>query len=353
MGLNIVIAVNGSPDTELSAPSWIEVVESMDEPTTYRIHYEIDIEEKDLPMLKDGRLDPESKLSILAPVGNTTYCLVMGPVRGHKIHLVHGGTGSFLEVEGVDTSIAMDRENKAAIWANLTDSDAVSAVLSPYGYTPDVESTTASHPDTKHALIQRETDFHFVQSLARRNGFLFWVTADENGVETAHFKKPSVGGAAQATLNINLDSPVFQTLDLEWDVERPTSTEAKQLDLNAKQPIDGSATQSPLANLGDKPLNAISSETRLLHLPPPADDAGDLTSRSEGALIEAGWFIRALGKTSVQETGNVVVRAHTVVEMQGLGTRHSGKYFVAGVKHTIDATAHRMELELLRNAWGA
>jgi phage protein D len=351
MGLDIVIAVNASPDTELSAPTWVEIVESMGQPTTYRIHYEIDIEEKDLPMLKDGRLDPGSKLSVLVPMKGKTHCLVMGPVRGHKVHLLKGGPGSFLEVEGADTSIAMDRESKAAIWANLTDSDSVSSVLSPYGYTPDVDTTTASHPDTKHALVQRETDFHFVQRLAKRNGFLFWVTADENGVETAHFKKPPVGSGAAMTLNINLESPAFQTLDLEWDVECPTCTEVKQLDLNTKQPIDGSATQSSLANLGDQPLNAIASGTRLLHLPIPADDAGDLTGRSEGALIEAGWFIRAQGETSVHEAGDIV-RAHTVVELQGLGTRHSGKYFVCGVKHTIDASAHRMLVKLVRNGWG-
>ena len=46
------------------------------------------------------------------------------------------------------------------------------------------------------------------------------------------------------------------------------------------------------------------------------------------------------------------MRAHTVVELQGAGIRHSGKYFVGGVRHTIDADRHRMELELLRNAWG-
>ena len=32
---------------------------------------------------------------------------------------------------------------------------------------------------------------------------------------------------------------------------------------------------------------------------------------------------------------------------------HSILDFVAGVRHTIDPESHRMELELLRNAWGA
>jgi len=47
------------------------------------------------------------------------------------------------------------------------------------------------------------------------------------------------------------------------------------------------------------------------------------------------------------------VRAQTVINLRGAGTRFSGKYFVTGVKHTIDAAQHRMEVELSRNGWGA
>ena len=43
---------------------------------------------------------------------------------------------------------------------------------------------------------------------------------------------------------------------------------------------------------------------------------------------------------------------HTIVEVQGAGNRYSGKYYVTGVKHIIDASAYKMELELARNAWG-
>jgi hypothetical protein len=47
-----------------------------------------------------------------------------------------------------------------------------------------------------------------------------------------------------------------------------------------------------------------------------------------------------------------IVRFHTIVLVQGAGSRHSGKYYVTGVKHKIDAAAHKMELELQRNGWG-
>jgi hypothetical protein len=47
-----------------------------------------------------------------------------------------------------------------------------------------------------------------------------------------------------------------------------------------------------------------------------------------------------------------VIRAHTVVAVSGIGTRHSGKYVVRSVRHVINHAAYAMEFELIRNAWG-
>lgn len=351
MGLGITIAVNGSADKELDRAASVEVYETMGKTTGYSIRFDVEISKGDIPLLADKRLDVGSELSILVPMGDKTHCLVKGPVHGHKIHLEHGGAGSWLEVKGSDNSIKMDRETKSVIWSG-TDSDAVNSILGNYGYTPDVQSTKAGHSENKHTLIQRETDLRFVRRLARRNGFLFWTTCDSSGSETAHFKRPPIDESAAAELTINLESPTLQTLDITWDLERPTSVEGKQLDLNSKSNLDGAVNQTPQSILGDKGLKAITNDKRSVHVSAPADDAGDMQSRGEGALIEADWFIRATCKASPEQL-NALVRAHTIVNVRGVGKRHSGKYFVSRVRHIMDAASHQMEIELLRNGWGA
>lgn len=351
MGLGISIAVNGSPDAELAEAALVEVEESMGQATTYRLHYAVDISEGDLPLPADSRLNGGSELSILAPAESGRQCLVKGPVTGQNITLQHGGAGSTLVVHGSDTTIIMDREAKSQVWAGLTDSDAVTAILGNYGYAPDVQSTAAGHFEDKHTLIQRGTDLYFTKMLARRNGFLFWVTCDEFGIETAHFKRPPLDDISDVELIINLDSPNIQQLNIDWDVERPTSVEALQLDLNSKTDINGSVSTTPQTLLGDSGLADITGDTRSQYLAAPSDDAGDLTSRGQGALIESDWFIRA----NCQANFNVLrqlVRAHTVVNVRGAGSRHSGNYFVSGVRHLIDAVTHKMEIKLIRNGWG-
>ncbi|MBZ4420174.1 phage late control D family protein [Myxococcus sp. RHSTA-1-4] len=352
MGLGAHIAVDGRVDAELAGASQVEVYERLGETTTFRIRYDVDIGKGDLPRLADERLGPGSMLSVLVPVKGTSHCLVMGPVQGQRIHLVHGGPGSWLEVHGADASSPMDREDRSAIWADVSDSEVVATLAQRHGLVPDVESTSARHSERQHTLVQRESDLRLVRRLARRNGYLFWVTANAMGVKTAHFKRPPLGGTPAVSLSINSPSPQVRALDLQWDVERPTRIEARQLDLNTKEAIDGGAERSPLSQLGAKDLGSVTGEERSLFLSAPADDAGGLRARAEGALQEALWFIRARCEVRLDTVGTLV-RAHTVVELLGAGRRHSGRYLVAAVRHTLDASLHRMELELARNGWEA
>lgn len=350
MGLGVVITVNGVPDPDLAGASSVEVYERMGQATTYCIHYGVDISEGDLPLLAEDKLSAGSELSILGEAGGEAFCLVKGPVYGQRIHLVDGCAGSDLEVLGADTSIAMDREDKATVWPNVTDLEAVTAVLGSHAYLPDVESTPGRHLETKHALVQRGSDLGFVRRLARRNGYLFWITCDPTGVETAHFKPPPVDGGAEVGLSINLSDSNIGELKIDWDVERPTSAVSAQLDLNSKTGIDGSADASPVTPLGLQGLSMVAGGTRSLHLTTPADDVGDLKGRTEGALVEADFFVRANCQTTAHLLGSVV-RSHTLVNLQGAGSRHSGNYLCSAVRHTIDAVSHRMEIELLRNGW--
>src|SRR5262249_33579702 len=155
--------------------------------------------------------------------------------------------------------IKLDREDKAVAWSDVTDSSAVSEILSQAGLTADVDSTDASHVETKHTLIQRETDLAFLRRLARRNGNLLWITCDESGEETAHFKRPPLDKQAECDLIINLTDPRsnITSLEISWDVERPTKADAAELDLNSKSEIDGSVENSPLTALGGTGLADI------------------------------------------------------------------------------------------------
>jgi hypothetical protein len=352
VGLGISIRVGGAPNETAAGAAFVEVTERVGELTYYRLEYSFDIADGDFPLLKESSLGPGSEISVLVPTQDATECLVKGPIYGQQIQFKHGGSGSTLTIQGADSLIKLDREDKAVAWSDLTDSAAVASILSQAGLVPDVETTQAGHFELKHTLIQRETDLSFVRRLARRNGFHFWITCDEFGVETAHFKRPALDGNPKCDLVINLTDPKpnVTALDISWDVERPTSTDSLELDLNTKSDITGTIQSSPLTALGGTALSAITTELRVAHVHAPVDDSGDLQARSEGALIEASFFLRASGSTTLSALGKVL-RAHTLVNLRGVGSRHSGLWFCSSVRHSIDDTEHVMDFELIRNGW--
>jgi phage protein D len=351
MGLGASITVDGQPDDALGAASWLEVHERVGEATTFRLHYDIDVGKGDIPQLSDSRFDAGRVVAVMVQAGGATQCLVKGPVQGQHVRLEHGGDGSYVELRGSDTTIAMDRVTQAALWEDVADSDVASTILARYGYTPDIETTATQHLTKKHALVQRESDLGFIRRLARRNGFCFWVRADGSGVETAHFRHFPLQDAPLATLGINQADRKLDMFDLRWDIERPVKVEAQQLDLNAKSALDGSSTASALKSLGSADLGAAGGGTdRSILLVAPADDVGDLQARATAALDDASWFVQANCEATLETLG-ALVRAHGVVQLDGAGTRHSGMYAVTAVRHTIDPQRHLMEISLARNGW--
>jgi hypothetical protein len=351
MGLGAAITVDGQADDKLAGASWVEVTERVGEATTFRIRYDIDVGRGDIPQLGDNAFDAGRSISILVKAGTGTECLVKGPTQGQHIHLEHGGTGSYLELRGSDSTIIMDRVAQSAVWEDVADSDVAGTILSRYGFTPDVETTTSRHLAQKHTLIQRESDLGFIRRLARRNGFVFWVRADASGTETAHFKHFPLADPPLATLEINQKDRRLDILDLRFDVERPARVDAYQLDLSNKATLDGSSSAPGQKLLGSADLAAVGGgKDRSIVLVAPADDVGDLQARATGALDDASWFIQGSCEITLETLG-ALVRPHGVIVLAGAGKRHSGGYAVTGVRHTLDPARHLMEISLARNGW--
>jgi phage protein D len=351
-GVLVHVGTSPIPDAELAGASSVEVQERAGEPTTYRLRYASDIEGDDFRLVADGRVAPGSTLTVtVADKDGKPVVLVRGPVVGHQARLMHGGAGSYVEVQGSDRCVELDRAVREQAWTQARASDAVTSIFAEAGLVPDVEGTDAAFSEKTHMLAQRDTDLRFVRRLARRYGYLFWITSAVAG-DTAHFRKPKLDGAPAATLSLSSLPPTMRALEVTWDVERPTSTLARGVDLANKATLDGGAPESPLTALGKKGLAALAPGRREALVVAPADTATDLRARSDAALIEASWFVRGRATVLLTDVG-VPLRAHTIVQVDGAGMTHSGRWFVSAVRHIIDATGHVMEVELVRNGWGA
>ncbi len=354
MGPGILISVDKAPDETLTSQvSSVEVYERLDQATTYKIRFAVDIRDNDIGRDLEGYTDPGSVLGVITEVNDQRVCLVNGPVIRQQVHLLHGGAGSWVEVEGTDDAQGMDQRFRNRVWSDVSDADVVSAIIGEYGMGNRVEATPGSgHAEDNHVLVQVESDLGLVRRLARRNGYHFWITYSPEGEATAHFGPRSLEGEPAAELIMNARDNNIEHLHIHWDARRPTEAEGRQVDLRTKEVMGGAVTLDNETALGARALAQITgSNAHSMQLAPPADDGGTMQARGRAALRDAQWFIHATCRTSVHQLAGLV-RSHTLVNVQGAGSRHSGRYYVTGVKHLISPVSHVMEVELARNAWG-
>jgi hypothetical protein len=335
----------------------LEVEENADLPGAFQLTLPVNASQGDLTFVNDDRIKPFANVAVVVtPPDSSAQCIFDGYVLSHRVHLEREIVSSKVEVWGQDASWLMNLEEKANEWVDVTDASVAESIFGQYGITAASENSdndSSSHTEDNHTLMQRATDIAFLRALARSTGKLCRVTcANQPGQRTGYFARPKLDGDPVLTLDLN-DPETWNVaaLDLDWDVGRPNSVSAHQVFLSdSNGGVDVSDSGLPL--LDERNLADFSGKTSSVLVAAPADSADELTLRSQGLLEEANWFARCEGEAELSRL-QAVPRVGAVVALQGVGALHSGKYLVWSVRHTINASTHKMRFVLVRNAMGA
>ncbi|MFT3770704.1 MAG: contractile injection system protein, VgrG/Pvc8 family [Minicystis sp.] len=360
MGASYKLLLDGAEiDADLHAAiGSVEVEENVELPGAIQLTLPVAAQGDDLSHTADPALQPHAHLAVVVNAdGKPSECIFDGYVLSHKLHLEKGATDSSLTVWGQDASWIMNLEEKVHEWADMTDAAVAGAIFDQYGITAAPENTTddsPAHVSSGHTLMQRGSDIQFLRRLARRSGKVCRVAAaQEPGKLVGYFVKPNLEGEPVLTLSIHGEEPTMVTsLDIEWDVARPTAVTGQQATFSAPDPILADATDSGLPPLEARDLATFAGKPMKVLLSSTADDAGELLLRARAVLRDSGFFVRCSGEADGARL-NAVIRAGTVVKIDGAGSLHSGKYYVWSVRHTLKPDSHKMSFVLVRNAVGA
>lgn len=338
----------------------LEVEENADLPGAIQLNLPVSRSETgDLTYVNDDRLQPFANLAVVATAeGKPDECIFDGYVLAHKLHLETGITNATLQVWGQDASWLMNLEEKVREWVNVTDASVANTLFGEYGFSPSPDNTEddfPSHTEDGHSLMQRTSDIQFLRNLARRNGKLCRVACTTTpGQHIGYFAKPKMAGNPVVTLALN--DPVtwvVNALDLNWDVTRPSAVKASQALFNdsSEDGISVETDDAGLDLLDDRSLSSFAGRPMTVLLTAPVDDAGELELRAKSLLREASWFAKCEGEADVSRL-NAILRVGTVVQLDGIGSLNSGKYYVWSVRHRITSDSHKMKFTLVRNAVG-
>ncbi len=271
--------------------------------------------------------------------------------------------GATLIVTASDPCLLLAGEDKVASWPDQADSDIVEAIVGGYAIAVQTEPTGTVHAAATTTIVQRGSDLAFVRRLARRNGYEFYVEADDSGTPTAYFQPPQLDGTPQKTLAIQFGEDTnLRSFSTKLTGRKPLAVKTAQLDaesgsVNAATVTDASYTAlgaTDAATLIGGPLGSLvtpaenAAEMRVLG--PPSADATELQTLAQAVRDEASWILAASGEVNAEAYGSVL-RPHRTVLIKGAGKPYSGEYYVVRVVHELTGAGDWIQrFEALRNA---
>jgi phage protein D len=355
-----------APEDLLLALDSIEVVQGITCPSGFRLSFAADRYPPDpgplpeYPVLATGLLDPFNRVQVLTQQqGESPTVLIDGFITYQEVKVEENGR-ALISVLGEDVSLKMDLVEVSAEYPNLTDSAIVTQVLGKYGgvgITPRVTAPSDESAPQDYVPQQNATDRFYVQALAARHGFLFYVQPGSSaGTNTAYWGPPVTAGSSQKALTANMGRATnLRSLSLRYEALAPTVAYGQVLDLSqqpaapvpvgvgAADPSDGLATTGALPSSGSSlaqdpagygsDLAALAVRgSLLLH---PGMTTGEARSLAQGkvnrSLQDA---VVVEGEIDTSDYGEVLV-APGLVDLRGVGTRYDGTYMVKQVRHLL------------------
>ena len=397
MEFELILEVNGNQKLEFDALSSVEVSEQLGQPRTFTLTFSDDVCSGEYKLLQLQALDPLNSINIAVKRKEKKWYLIKGFIQSHSITVKNEGAGSQLQVSGVDNSARLGWVEEKWRWPKDLDDEEIFTLLSKVsvknskGKLKDTKISQHSFDEyhisdkeykkgkqakvvkelkksSKNGILQSSDDLSFIQRIGKQTSRYFWVSY-ENGKEIANFRQLPLKHQPEITLDVGGKHNNIDQLSINWDINRPSKVKNKQLDPNksnkSKEASKDGANQEKLAK-DPVTLEELSGGYLEGYISSPSTSSKNMKDKSDSALNEAEWFIKASCSTTffrlckyqnwqASQNGEnpdiKLIQAHSLVNVKGTGKRYDGKYLVSGVTHSITPDSYDIQIQLQRNAW--
>jgi phage protein D len=275
----------------------------------------------DHELFKEG-----NSVEVLMGYGNNLKTLFRGEITGLEPEFDREMAPT-LTVRGYDRRHRLMRKRKTRSYLNMKDSDIASQIAGDAGLTPEVEDTGVT---LEYVLQHNQTDLEFLEARAQRNGYEMTVFD-----RTLYFRPRGNDESEVLTLNRAVELLAFyprlttvgQVQELfvrGWNPKEKKEFVARSGTGDESSLMSGSASGPDAARRSFGETGSIFVDSPML-------------SQAEADHMARGWFGEmALHYIVGHGTciGQPALRAGSVVKIEGLGKRFSGRYYVTSTEHS-------------------
>jgi len=307
-------------------------------------------------LLPAGFFDPLIRVIIVVTISGTPYVLMDGVITRQEITPSSEPGQSTLTVTGEDLTALLDLvEIPGLAYPSMADPLKVAFILAKYAVFGIIPLPIPSLfldilPPTEKIEQQIGTDLDYIQALARRNGYTFYLEPGPGpGTSTAYWGPKIMAGVPQPALNINMDADTnVESLSFNLDghakeqdivfvydpITHKIPIPVPLPNINLLHPPLGVRPSLPLKIKllkGTSKLNQI--EAILLGLSETANSADSITGNGQLDVLRYGHVLKARG----------------LVGVRGVGMAYDGLYYVNSVTHNIKRGEYKQSFTLSRD----
>ncbi len=268
--------------------------------------------------------------------------LFKGEITGLEPDFPHEQSPT-LTVTGYDRRHRLMARRKTRTFLSMKDSEIAGQIAADWSLTPEVEDTRVT---LDYVLQHNQTDFEFLQERARRIGHEMVVTD-----RVLHFRPRKSDGRAVLTLSRDVElldfsarlttmGQVEEVYVQGWSAKEKKDVVAKSR-IGDERQMGGSASGPAATRRAFSGTGGTAVNTPVL-------------SQAEADQLAQGWF-GEMALSYVEGYGKCIgepdLRAGILVDIEGVGRRFSGSYYVTSTEHSYRPTVgYRTSFAVRRNA---
>jgi hypothetical protein len=314
----------------------------------------------DFPLLTIPLLRPFSRVVLVVAFSGVPQVLMDGIITHRELTPGDQPGSSSLTVTGRDISVMMGLEEKSAEHPAMPELAIANLILLNYaqlGVLPMVIPPPVIDPPIpiERVPVQQGTDLEYLQQLAARFGYVFYVIPGPAPlVNRAYWGPPVRLGVPQPALTANSGSAtnVIQ-VSFRSDALAPTRVVGSVQDrlTNSKIPVASVGNlRLPLAAMPDWLVNLPNVRTTLFR--DTGISATQALARAQGTAEASGDTLVATGRLDALRYGHLLA-ARGLVGVRGCGWQHDGLYYVQRVSHQIGRDSYTQSFTISREGVGS
>ena len=346
----------------------------------------------DYNLLLNPLLRPFTRVVVVVTFGVLPQVLCDGVITNIQLSPSNEPGASTLTVTGEDVSVMMDMHEVPRPWPSLPADQVVRSILPQYlqyGITPVVMPARFPNPPSPQdrVPVQTITDLNYINYLAARQGFVFYVepgfAPNTNFAYWGPPRRPPPyrAGPPQKAITFNSGPETnASSVSFTYDALSPTLIRGTIQDSRTNLPVPVFTVpfgqRDPLASMPAILVNFPNVRVSLMPVTPQqaqratsggGGQAEEFPEARTAAGLEAEEALMRAQATSDASSDNVVsvsgelnaleygdiLRARGLVGLRGVGYSYGGNYYVKSVSHEISKGEYKQRFTLTREGTGS